>query len=120
VPTVGAAKETIQTVGVSNVELISNTPNANLPFTALIIAASNNYYVASRRYLTFIDVFSYIGGLFPAIFALFFFMKYFGEYLFQVSFAHYLFQARETEDRNFLEYLKTMTYSFLANLGLKL
>jgi hypothetical protein len=66
-----------------------------------------------------LDVISYIGGLFPAIIALFFFMKYFGEYLFQVSFAHYLFKTQETESRNFLQYLKKGAYSVLMSFGLE-
>ena len=64
----------------------------------------------SRSYLKIIDVLSYVGGVFPALFAAFFFMKFFGLYFFEMTFAFRHFKCNEVKENNFGTYVKKTLY----------
>ena len=40
-----------------------------------------------------LDVLSYVGGIFPALFGIFFFMKWFGMYFYEMTFAYQHFKC---------------------------
>ena len=73
-----------------------------------------------RRYMTLIDVFSYVGGIFPSLFAFFFFMKAFGLYFFEMTFASVHFRSRETKGFNFGTFMKQLIYQVLVLLGFRI
>ena len=50
--------------------------------TYLYIERSSLTKTVSRKYLKLMDVMAYVGGIFPALFGIFFFMKGFGMYFF--------------------------------------
>ena len=58
-----------------------------------------------------------MGGIFPSLFAAFFFMKIFGLYFFEMAFAHEHFRCKETEQHNFSHFLKRNIYNFFKSLG---
>ena len=70
-----------------------------------------------RKYLTLIDVLSYVGGIFPALLALFFFMNAFGLYFFEMSFAFMHFHCKEVKKYDFVHFLKKVVYSVFTRLG---
>jgi hypothetical protein len=86
--------------------------------TTLSIEPSNRYTLYDRYYLKLLDVASYVGGLFPGILALFFFMNAFGEYFSTIAFG--LFRCNEAQSHEFLQYIKKMAYSLLTAVGCKL
>ena len=71
-----------------------------------------------RSYLKLVDVLSYVGGFFPALFAFFFFMKYFGFYYYESLFTLLHFKCPEAKDIGIQMYFKRLLYSFLSKLGL--
>ena len=72
----------------------------------------------NRRYLTLIDVFSYVGGLFPALFALFFFMRYFGIFFYESTFAYLHFNDRSVRENHFGIYIKQVLYGVFVMMGM--
>ena len=67
-----------------------------------------------RRYMKVLDVLSYVGGIFPALFGVFFFMKGFGLFFFEMTFAYIHFKCKETRYRSFGNYIKMTLYRMLA------
>ena len=66
------------------------------------------------------DVLSYVGGFFPTLFSVFFFVKFFGIYFFEMAFAHEHFKSPETRHYGFSHYAKKVCYKTLKLLGFEL
>ena len=86
-------------------------------YTYLYIERSSITKTVSRRYLKMMDVLSYVGGIFPALFGMFFFMKFFGMYFYEMTFAYQHFKCRETRYNTFGHFLKITIYQALNKLG---
>jgi hypothetical protein len=115
-----ASLSTATAIGANNLYQNTFRPNAITPQTFLAVVRSKNSDVVTRRYMTLLDVISYVGGLFPVILGVFFFIKYFGEYFFLMSFAHDLFRCPETRTYGLRQYLKQQAYSLFQMTGLDL
>lgn len=86
-------------------------------YTYLYIERSSITKVVSRKYLKLMDVMAYVGGIFPAFFGIFFFMKLFSRYFFEMTFAYQHFKCKETKYNTFGQFLKKSIYSHLSNAG---
>ena len=51
------------------------------------ISRSQKTITTSRKFENIFDVISYVGGIFPGLFAAFFFMKLFGLHVYEMTFA---------------------------------
>ena len=63
-------------------------------YTNIRIERSEQTNTVERKYLKLVDVLSYVGGIFPALFGIFFFMKAFGMYFFEMTFAFSHFKCK--------------------------
>ena len=70
--------------------------------------------------MKFMDVLSYVGGFFPTLFSIFFFIKFFGLYFFEMGFAHEHFKSQVTRQYSFSHYVKKVCYKALRLLGFEL
>ena len=93
-------------------------PTGNIT-TDLWIERSSITKTIHRRYLSLIDVFSYVGGIFPSLFTVFFFMKAFGLYFFEMTFASIHFHSKETKVYHFGTFMKQLIYQVLLLMGCK-
>jgi len=64
-----------------------------------------------------IDVASYAGGIFPTLFAFFFFMKFFGMYFFDMTFAYLHFKEEIDKEVNFPHFIKYAAFKILRRIG---
>ena len=61
---------------------------------------------------------SYVGGIFPTLFGLFFFIGSFGLYFFEMTFAYIHFKCKEVKpSRHFGPFLKNSVYIWAKSLG---
>jgi hypothetical protein len=89
-------------------------------YTDLWLERSAVTYTFNRRYLTFIDVLSYVGGIFPSIIGVFFFMRLFGIYFYETTFAYEHFHDSSVKYNHFGAYLKKVIYGTLKFFGFQL
>ena len=61
---------------------------------------------------------SYVGGIFPSLFAAFFFLKFFAAFFFETTFAYKHFKSKEAQWTDFQHFLKKSFYQALTALGL--
>lgn len=107
------------TVGLeSRVQL--HTPTFETPGTysgtVIISFQGTDYYTQYKRtFLKILDAFSYIGGIFNALLAAFFFMKLYGESFFEMNFAKRLFRKKEVKHYGFFGFIKQTLYKLLLN-----
>jgi hypothetical protein len=82
--------------------------------TWLNIQRSSSTTTLNRSYLKLVDVLSYVGGIFPTIFAIFFFVNYFGTYFFEIGFAESYFKRIEAKKYGMSSYIRYLTYKALS------
>lgn len=61
-----------------------------------------------------VDVLSYVGGILPPLFAVFFIVNYFGMYFFEMEFAKRHFGNLDAKKRSFFTYFKYLAYKGLS------
>jgi hypothetical protein len=71
-----------------------NVPNQTAHTTFMLTKKSLVSTILDRHYLKFVDVLSYVGGIFPTLFSLFFFMKWFSAYFLGMTFAYLHFKCK--------------------------
>ena len=86
--------------------------------TGIWFMRSSVTHTYNRNYLTMIDVLSYVGGIFPALFGLFFFMRYFGIFFYETTFAYLHFKDRSARENHFGVYLKQVIYGVFVMMGM--
>jgi hypothetical protein len=64
-----------------------------------------------------LDVLSYVGGILPALFYLFVFLKYYAFYYFEMGFARKHFKVAESRYHNFAQFVKFSLHNALRVVG---
>lgn len=86
-------------------------------YTTINIERSGTTRIFNRNYLKLIDILSYVGGIFPSLLGIFFFMNAFGMYFFEMTFAYKHFKCKETKYSHFGQYLKLKIYRIATAMG---
>lgn len=70
-----------------------------------------------KRYLKYLDVLSYVGGIAPAIIGIFFFINLFGVYFFEMFFSSQYFRTSKASNNGFLSFLRLSVFKVLSALS---
>ena len=97
----------------------TDVPSVNTSTTTLKIRRSDKTIIYNRTNLKLFDVFAYIGGVIQFFFIVFFFMPSFGRMLFEMQFAKRLFRSRDSQDVNFITFIKQKIYNIFSGTCLQ-
>jgi len=93
--------------------------STTLPIAKIYLQSSGKSNFFNRSFLKLLDIVSFIGGLFPALVGIFFFMNALSKHVYEMKLGFYYFALKDAHNYGFFAYLKQKIYNILTTLKLK-